>query len=84
MFFEVVPAILNNEDLNAMMFSIENRSPFLSRELFELIYSITPDNLIQKGYSKNILRNNLKKILVEDVRTDRQKKRFQLLNQIIN
>ena len=76
MFFEIVPAILNNEDLNAMMFSIENRSPYLSKELFEIIYSIKPERLIQNGYSKNILRNNLKDILVEDVRTDRQKKGF--------
>ncbi len=76
MFFEIVPAILNNEDLNAMMFSIENRSPYLSKELFETIYSIGPEHLIQNGYSKNILRNNLKDVLVEDVRTDRQKKGF--------
>ena len=28
LFNETVPAILNNEDLNSMMNSIENRSPF--------------------------------------------------------
>ena len=76
LFNETVPAILNNEDLNAMMNSIENRSPFLNREIFNFVYSIPPENLIKRGYSKYILRESLKNILHEDVRTDRQKKGF--------
>ena len=35
LFHESVPVILHEDDLNAMYFSIENRSPFLDRELFE-------------------------------------------------
>ncbi len=35
LFHEAVPVILHEDDLNAMYFSIENRSPFLDRELFE-------------------------------------------------
>ena len=34
MFHEVVPVILHEDDLNAMHFSVENRSPFLDREAF--------------------------------------------------
>ena len=40
MFHESVPVILHEDDLNAMYFSIENRSPFLDRQLFELTYRI--------------------------------------------
>ena len=35
LFHEAVPVILHEDDLNAMYFSIENRSPFLDRRLFE-------------------------------------------------
>ncbi len=35
LFTKSVPVILHEDDLNAMFFSIENRSPFLDRELFE-------------------------------------------------
>ena len=75
-FHETVPAILNNEDLNAMSYSIENRSPFLSKDLFNFILSVNPETLIQNGYSKDILRTNLKGILHDKVRLDRQKKGF--------
>ena len=34
-FHEATPMILHEDDLNAMYFSIENRSPFLDRDLFE-------------------------------------------------
>ena len=44
LFHESVPVILNEEDNNAMFHSIENRSPFLDRKLFEFendyIYSL--------------------------------------------
>ena len=35
LFHEATPVILHEDDLNAMYFSIENRSPFLDRDLFE-------------------------------------------------
>ena len=76
LFNETVPAILNNEDLNSMMNSIENRSPFLSKELFDFCFSLPPEILIQKGFSKYILRESLKNHLNEEVRLDRQKKGF--------
>ena len=76
LFHETVPAILNNEDLNAMKYSIENRSPFLNRDLCEFIFSIEPDKLIKNGYSKFILRKNLEGILNEKIRLNRQKKGF--------
>ena len=68
--------ILHEDDLNSMFYSIENRSPYLDRNLFEFIYSIPDEYLIQDGYGKYILREAIKGILDETVRLYRRKKGF--------
>ena len=73
LFNEITPPILNNEDLNSMHYSIENRSPYLDTNLFNLCFSIPANLLIQKGYGKYLLRESLKGILIDKVRLDRQK-----------
>ena len=60
LFYEQVQPTLNNEDLNSMMYSVENRSPFLNKKLFDLCFSFSPELLINNGYSKHILRSALK------------------------
>ena len=72
MFHEVVPVILHEDDLNSMYYSIENRSPFLDRELFEFMYSIPNKYLIKNGYSKYILRQSVKGVLNKNVRNERE------------
>ena len=67
LFHEVVPVILNQDDLNAMYFSVENRSPFLDRRLFEASYSIPEKHLIQNGLKKSILRDAVKTIVPEQI-----------------
>lgn len=54
---ESVPPILHEDDLNAMYFSIENRSPFLDRGLFEWCQRIPTRHLIQGGRAKSVLRD---------------------------
>ena len=76
LFHEGTRVILNEDDLNSMMNSIENRSPFLDRHLAEFAYTIPYEFLIDKGYGKIILREAVKGILNEKVRLDRQKKGF--------
>ena len=76
LFNESVPVILHEDDLNAMFYSIENRSPFLDSRLFEFAYSIPTEYLIQDGYGKYILREAVGGILNEKVRTDRKKVGF--------
>lgn len=84
-FHEVVPVILMEDDLNSMAFSIENRSPFLDRKLFEAAYSIPTHYLIQDGYAKYPLREAMKGILPEKVRTTRKKVGFNAsLNDLLN
>ena len=78
LFKETVPIILENEDLNAMKYSVENRSPFLDTELINFMNCIPFEYLIQDGYSKYILRETTRDCLNDDVRLDRTKKGFNL------
>lgn len=85
LFHEVVRVILREDDLNAMYYSIENRSPFLDSKLFEAAYSIPSELLIQKGYNKYLLRKSLDGILNDKVRLSREKKGFNAaLNSVID
>lgn len=75
-FKENTPLILNQEDLNFMKYSIENRSPYLDTNLFNFIFSLPNEYLIKNGYGKYILRQSLKGTLNDTVRLDRKKKGF--------
>ena len=76
LFHESIPVILHEDDLNSMLYSIENRSPFLDSKLFEIAYSIPNEYLIRDGYAKYVLREAVKGILNEKVRGDRKKVGF--------
>ncbi len=73
MFNESVPVILHEDDLNAMFYSIENRSPFLDRHLFEFCYSVPTRHLIRDGYNKKVLRDAMKGIVPEKILNTRRK-----------
>jgi asparagine synthase (glutamine-hydrolysing) len=73
---ESVPVILHEDDLNAMYFSIENRSPFLDRGLFELAYRIPTRFLIRDGYAKIVLRDAMRGIVPDAVLDNRRKVGF--------
>jgi len=76
MFHEVVRVILREDDLNSMKCSIENRSPFLDKRLYEFTNTIPSKLLIGEGYNKFVLRTAMKGILNEKVRLSREKKGF--------
>ena len=76
MFHESVPLILHEDDLNAMYFSIENRSPYLDRGLFEFCYTIPSKYLIREGRAKAILRDAMKGIVPERILLNRRKVGF--------
>ena len=74
--FQTVPLALIDDDLNSMYYSIENRSPFLNKELVELSFQI-PSNLFMKNaYSKYLLRLSSKTVLDDRIRLNREKKGF--------
>src|SRR5205823_13842095 len=63
-------------DLNAMYYSIENRSPYLDRRLFDLCFSIPTRHLIQDGRAKQVLRDAMRDIVPAPVLESRRKVGF--------
>ncbi len=76
MFRENIPVILHEDDLNAMYYSIENRSPYLDRSLFEFSYSIPSEFLMRDGFGKIILRDAMRGIVPDRVLDSRRKVGF--------
>ena len=75
-FYENTPPILDNEDLNSMRYSMENRSPFLDRKIFNTITSSPTRNYIHNGYKKYILRKSMEGIVSKKILWDINKKGF--------
>jgi len=73
LFYEIVPVILHEDDMNAMEYSIENRSPFLDRNLFEISLQIPTHSLIKNGMAKSVLRESMNGILPNAIRKNRRK-----------
>jgi asparagine synthase (glutamine-hydrolysing) len=76
LFHEAVPVILHEDDLNAMYYSIENRSPYLDRALFEFCFSIPTRHLIQDGRAKQVLRDAMRGIVPQPILDSRRKVGF--------
>jgi asparagine synthase (glutamine-hydrolysing) len=76
LFREVIPVVLHEDDLNAMYFSIENRSPFLDRDLVEFCYRIPSRYLIRDGMAKIVLRDAVRGIVPDKVVDNRRKVGF--------
>jgi len=76
LFHEIVPVILHEDDLNAMYFSIENRSPFLDRNLFEFALTIPNCHLVKDGRAKAVLRDAVRGITADPIIDHRKKMGF--------
>ncbi len=73
---ESIPVILGEDDMNSMEYSIENRSPYLDRDLAEFAYRIPNAHLIRDGFVKWPLREAGAGSLHDRVRLDRRKRGF--------
>ena len=67
LFYEVIPVILHEDDRNSMMYSVENRSPFLSYELLNYMQSVNDEHLIHNGLTKSLLRDAFEDYLPKDL-----------------
>jgi asparagine synthase (glutamine-hydrolysing) len=76
LFHEATPVILHEDDLNAMYYSIENRSPYLDRELFEFCSRIPSRHLVHDGFAKAVLRDSMRGIVPNAVLDSRRKVGF--------
>jgi len=68
--------LLKWEDKNSMWFSLEARVPFLDYRLVERTLSLPNDAIISQGSTKNILRESMRGILPEKIRTRHDKVGF--------
>ena len=71
-----LPSLLRYEDRNSMAFSMESRLPFLDQELVDWVLRLPPSALVDQGWSRAILRDGLRGVLTEKVRTRRWKVGF--------
>ena len=76
LFEEIVPILLQEDDLNSMSVSIENRSPFLDKRLFETAFSIPTRHLIRDGRAKAVLREAMRGIVPDKILDSRRKVGF--------
>jgi asparagine synthase (glutamine-hydrolysing) len=67
LFHESVPVILHDDDLNAMYFSIENRSPYLDTDLFDWSQQIPTRHLVRNGRAKAVLRDAVRGLVPDAV-----------------
>ena len=69
-----LPALLRQGDRNAMRFSVENRVPFLTRDLADFLLSLPEEYLISpQGQTKHILRTALRGLVPDAVLARRDK-----------
>ncbi len=61
--------LLHFEDRNSMASSVEGRLPFLDYRLVEHVLSLPPDQKLHAGVTKRILRDAMKGIIPDAVRT---------------
>ena len=71
-----LPRLLHYEDRNSMAFSLEARVPFLDYRVVDLALSMPENHKIHRGITKYILRDALKGVLNNTVRTRRNKLGF--------
>ena len=76
LFHEAIPVILREDDANSMRCSVENRSPYLDRQLAEFLFTVPSRHLIKDGYAKWLLRAASDGALTDTVRLDQTKKGF--------
>tara|TARA_B100000963_G_scaffold361901_1_gene400677 strand:- start:2128 stop:3963 length:1836 start_codon:yes stop_codon:yes gene_type:complete len=76
MFVHVTSPQLRDSDQISMFNSIENRSPFLSKKIYEFSFSLPNRFLIEGGYNKKILRDAMKNFLPPQILNNRNKVGF--------
>jgi asparagine synthase (glutamine-hydrolysing) len=64
---ETVPVMLHDDDLAGMRWSVENRAPYLDKDLVECLFSIPSQHLVQQGLPKYLLRQAGKGIVPDQI-----------------
>ena len=78
LFNDTVPPQLYSSDQVSMFYSIENRSPFLAKNIYEETFKIPTKYFMKDGFTKFILRDAFRDILPKDVTNFREKIGFNI------
>ena len=73
LFYSSLPSYLRYDDRNSMAHGVESRVPFLDHRLVTFLFSLPEGFKIRNGTTKWILREAMKGVLPEMVRTRRDK-----------
>jgi len=71
-----LPSLLHIDDRASMAHSVETRSPFLDFRLVQFLFSLPPEYKIRHGQTKYLLRQAMRGVLPESVRTRKDKMGF--------
>ena len=71
--FTVLPTLLRNYDKYSMASGVETRMPFMDWRLVCQTFTLPTESKIGGGTSKRILRDALKKILIDEIRERKDK-----------
>jgi len=72
----ILPRLLHWEDRNSMAYSIESRVPFLDPRLVEFVFSLPGRMKLNQAETKYILRESMRGVLPEKVRSRQDKTGF--------
>lgn len=67
--YTILPTILRNFDRASMLNGIEIRMPFMDYRLVSFVFGLPPKSKLGHGYSKRIIRDAMKGLLPEPIRT---------------
>ncbi len=65
--------VIPSSDTISAFHGIENRAPILSKQLYELAFSLPGDYLFKNGYSKAILRESMSGVIPSKINKNREK-----------
>ena len=74
--FTTLPTILRNFDRGAMGNSVEIRMPFMDYRIVTFVFSLPMQSKLGNGFTKRILRDAMKGMLPESIRTRKLKTGF--------
>jgi asparagine synthase (glutamine-hydrolysing) len=72
----VLPRILRNFDLMSMAHGVEVRMPFMDYRLVNFTFSLPAESKVDGGFTKRVLRDAMRGLLPEEVRTRKTKLGF--------
>ncbi|SMF75387.1 asparagine synthase (glutamine-hydrolyzing) [Pseudobacteriovorax antillogorgiicola] len=73
-----LPQLLRHGDRNAMMYSIENRTPFITTKIIDFALSLPTHDLVSKeGQTKYILRESMRGVVPDSILDRRDKIGFE-------